>query len=127
MLKENAAGCWNVALEAGLRQRDVIVQGRTGFDNEKYLAEQSEEILKRIGQFGDKLFLEFGGKLLYDYHAARVLPGYDPNVKIRLLQKMKEKVGIILCIYAGDVAGFRKLGLNLTCDPDFSTRNLFLR
>jgi uncharacterized protein (UPF0371 family) len=76
---------------------------RIGFDNEKYLAEQSAEILQRIEQFGDKLFLEFGGKLLFDYHAARVLPGYDPNVKMRLLQKLKDKVDIILCIYAGDI------------------------
>jgi uncharacterized protein (UPF0371 family) len=73
------------------------------FDNDKYLAEQSAEILQRIGQFGDKLFLEFGGKLLYDYHAARVLPGYDPNVKMRLLQKLKDQVDVILCIYAGDI------------------------
>lgn len=76
---------------------------KIGFDNEKYLAEQSAEILKRIDQFGEKLFLEFGGKLLYDYHAARVLPGYDPNVKMRLLQKLKNKVDIILCIYAGAI------------------------
>jgi uncharacterized protein (UPF0371 family) len=74
-----------------------------GFDNEKYLAQQSGEILRRIGQFGDKLFLEFGGKLLYDYHAARVLPGYDPNVKMRLLQTLKDQVDILLCIYAGDI------------------------
>ena len=76
---------------------------RIGFDNEKYLAEQSAEILNRIAQFGDKLFLEFGGKLLYDYHAARVLPGYDANVKMRLLQKLADKVDIILCIYAGAI------------------------
>ncbi|MBN2041343.1 MAG: DUF1846 domain-containing protein [Spirochaetes bacterium] len=74
-----------------------------GFDNEKYIAEQSAEILKRIEQFGDKLFLEFGGKLIYDYHAARVLPGYDPNVKMRLLNNLKDKIDIILCIYAGDI------------------------
>jgi uncharacterized protein (UPF0371 family) len=76
---------------------------KIGFDNEKYIAEQSAEILQRIEQFGDKLFLEFGGKLLYDYHAARVLPGYDPNVKMQLLQKLKNKVDIILCIYAGNI------------------------
>jgi len=80
-----------------------VMPSKVGFDNEKYLAEQSAEILKRIDQFGDKLFLEFGGKLLYDYHASRVLPGYDPNVKMRLLQKLKDKVDIILCIYAGDI------------------------
>lgn len=76
---------------------------KIGFDNEKYLKEQSTEILKRVEQFDSKLFLEFGGKLLFDYHAARVLPGYDPNVKMRLLQQLKDKVDIILCIYAGDI------------------------
>ncbi|MDO9548569.1 MAG: DUF1846 domain-containing protein [Candidatus Marinimicrobia bacterium] len=74
-----------------------------GFDNEKYLAEQSRAILERVdGQFS-KLYLEFGGKLIYDYHAARVLPGFDPNVKIRLLQQLQDKVDVILCIYAGDI------------------------
>ena len=73
------------------------------FDNEKYINEQSAEILDRIKKFGDKLYLEFGGKLLYDYHAARVLPGYDPNIKMRLLQKLKDEADIILCIYAGDI------------------------
>jgi len=74
-----------------------------GFDSETYLAEQSRAILERIdGQFS-KLYLEFGGKLIYDYHAARVLPGFDPNVKIRLLQELKDKVDVILCIYAGDI------------------------
>jgi uncharacterized protein (UPF0371 family) len=74
-----------------------------GFDNEKYLAEQSAEILKRVGQSDDKLYLEFGGKLIYDYHAARILPGFDPTVKIQLLQRLKDKAEIILCIYAGDI------------------------
>ena len=54
------------------------------FDNERYLKEQAAEIRKRIKESGNKLYLEFGGKLLLDYHAARVLPGYDPNIKIRL-------------------------------------------
>ena len=74
-----------------------------GFDNEKYLREQTEEILARQRMFGSKLYLEFGGKLMWDYHAARVLPGYDPNVKLRLLQKLKDHVDIVLCIYAGDI------------------------
>jgi len=76
---------------------------RIGFDNEKYLKEQTKEILARVKRFNDKLYLEFGGKLIYDYHASRVLPGFDPNVKIRLLQKLKDKADIILCIYAGDI------------------------
>jgi len=76
---------------------------KAAFDNEKYLAEQTSKILERVNKFGDKLYLEFGGKLLYDYHAARVLPGYDPNVKMRLLQQLKENADILLCIYAGDI------------------------
>ncbi len=74
-----------------------------GFDNERYLAEQSQAILDRVQRFDNKLYLEFGGKLLYDYHAARVLPGFDPNVKMRLLQKLKDKTDILLCIFAGDI------------------------
>lgn len=74
------------------------------FDVETYLAEQTVEILERIQRFDNKLYLEFGGKLIFDYHAARVLPGFDPNVKMRLLQKIKDKIDIILCIYAGDIA-----------------------
>lgn len=76
---------------------------KNGFDNEKYLDEQSAAILERVEQNDNKLYLEFGGKLLFDYHATRVLPGYEPNVKMRLLQKMKENTDIVLCIYAGDI------------------------
>lgn len=70
------------------------------FDNDQYISEQATRIRERVKQFGDKLYLEFGGKLLFDYHAARVLPGYDPNVKMRLLQQLKEDADILLCIYA---------------------------
>ncbi|MCK5650050.1 MAG: DUF1846 family protein, partial [Gemmatimonadetes bacterium] len=76
---------------------------RIGFDNEKYLAEQTAAINERVERFSDKLYLEFGGKLLFDFHAARVLPGFDPNVKMRLLQGLSDKVEVILCIYAGDI------------------------
>jgi uncharacterized protein (UPF0371 family) len=75
---------------------------KLGFDNEKYLKEQSEEIRRRAGKFG-KLYLEFGGKLMNDYHAARCLPGYDPNVKLRLLQTLKDHAEVILCLFAGDI------------------------
>jgi uncharacterized protein (UPF0371 family) len=74
-----------------------------GFDNEKYLQEQTAAILERVNRFNHRLYLEFGGKILYDYHAARVLPGFDPNVKMRLLQKLKDKTDVILCIHAGDI------------------------
>lgn len=73
------------------------------FDNERYLKEQAGEIRQRIRQFGDKLYLEFGGKLMFDYHAARVLPGYDPNIKIRLLQELKDQAEVLICIFAGDI------------------------
>ena len=65
---------------------------KIGFDNEKYLKEQTLAILERVKKFDNKLYLEFGGKLCFDYHAARVLPGYDPKVKIRLLQSLKDKL-----------------------------------
>jgi uncharacterized protein (UPF0371 family) len=83
--------------------RQPAPDGNTGFDNEAYLKEQSAAILERVNRFHDKLYLEFGGKILYDYHAARVLPGFDPNIKMRLLQKLKDKVDIILCIHAGAI------------------------
>lgn len=74
-----------------------------GFDNELYLKEQTESIFERVKMFDDKLYLEFGGKIIFDFHASRVLPGFDPNVKMRLLQKLKDRADIILCIYAGDI------------------------
>jgi len=74
-----------------------------GFDNERYLMEQTSAILERVKMFNNKLYLEFGGKLLFDYHASRVLPGFDPNVKMKLLQKLKDRADILLCIYAGDI------------------------
>ena len=64
------------------------------FDNSSYLREQTAAIIDRVRRFGDKLYLEFGGKLLFDYHAARVLPGYDPNVKMRLLAKLRDELGV---------------------------------
>jgi uncharacterized protein (UPF0371 family) len=76
---------------------------KKGFDNEKYLAEQSKAILERVDKFGHKLYLEFGGKLCFDYHAARVLPGYDPRVKMRLLKMLGDKAEIVFCVYAKDI------------------------
>lgn len=77
---------------------------KIGFDSEKYLEEQSKYILARIQEHPDeRLYLEFGGKLVQDKHAARVLPGFDENAKIKLLAKMKEHAEIIICIYAGDI------------------------
>lgn len=93
--------------------------GKKGFDNEKYIQEQSAEILKRTEKFNNKLYLEFGGKLLYDYHAARVLPGYDPNVKMRLIQELKDRADILLCIYAGDIERKKiRADFGITYDSD---------
>ena len=74
-----------------------------GFDNDKYLSMQSEKIRERIGQFGGKLYLEFGGKLFDDYHASRVLPGFEPDSKIRMLQTLKDQVEILIVISARDI------------------------
>ena len=76
---------------------------KIGFDSEKYLKEQSEAIIARAGKFDGKLYLEFGGKLICDFHAARVLPGFDPDAKIKLLQRLKDQVDIIICIHAGAI------------------------
>ena len=67
------------------------MMGIKGFDNEKYLEMQSAKILERIAMFGDKLYLEFGGKLFDDYHAARVLPGFLPDSKIKMLSQLKDQ------------------------------------
>ncbi len=90
-----------------------------GFDNERYLREQTTAILERVKRFNHKLYLEFGGKILYDYHAARVLPGFDPNVKMRLLQKLKDKIDVILCIHAGAIERMKvRADFGITYDVD---------
>ena len=76
---------------------------KIGFDNQKYLSTQSEQIRKRIAQFGGKLYLEFGGKLFDDYHASRVLPGFAPDSKMRMLQQLKDDVEIVITINAADI------------------------
>ncbi|HBY72870.1 MAG TPA: hypothetical protein DEG06_11575 [Lachnospiraceae bacterium] len=75
---------------------------KIGFDPQKYIEEQSKYILERVHNF-DKLYLEFGGKLIGDKHAKRVLPGFDEDAKIKLLQKLKDQAEIIICVYAGDI------------------------
>mgnify|MGYP000477610919 CR=1 FL=1 len=76
---------------------------QVGFDNDQYLRTQSEQIRQRIQQFGGKLYLEFGGKLFDDYHASRVLPGFEPDSKMRMLLQMKDQAEIIIAINAGDI------------------------
>lgn len=76
---------------------------KIGFDNELYLKLQSENILKRMEKFGEKLYIEFGGKLFDDYHASRVLPGFQPDSKLKMLLRIKEKVEIVIVINANDI------------------------
>ena len=76
---------------------------KVGFDNDKYLAMQSEHIRERISEFGGKLYLEFGGKLFDDYHASRVLPGFKPDSKIKLLQELKDDTEMVIVINASDI------------------------
>ena len=109
----------SAALGRGEAQGRPCPQDAAGFDNERYLAEQSEAILERAKETDGKLYLEFGGKLVFDYHAARVLPGYDPNVKMRLLQRLKDDAEIILCIYAGHIEHKKMradFGITYDCD-----------
>lgn len=92
---------------------------KTGFDNEKYLTMQSEHIRERIGQFGNKLYLEFGGKLFDDYHASRVLPGFEPDSKLRMLMQLSDQAEIVIVISAGDIEKNKVRGdLGITYDTD---------
>ncbi|MCL2117050.1 MAG: DUF1846 domain-containing protein [Planctomycetaceae bacterium] len=92
---------------------------KIGFDNSSYIKKQTEQILERVGQFHHKLYLEFGGKLFDDYHAARVLPGFHVNGKILLLKELKEKTEIIVCVNAVDIEKSKiRADLGITYDMD---------
>ncbi|MCR5820782.1 MAG: DUF1846 domain-containing protein [Bacteroidaceae bacterium] len=105
-----------------------------GFDNDKYLRIQSEHIKERIAQFGDKLYLEFGGKLYDDYHASRVLPGFQPDSKLRMLMQLRDDAEIIIVISAEDIERNKvRSDLGITYDKDvlrlrdvFTDRGLFV-
>ena len=92
---------------------------QVGFDSEKYIRLQSEHIRERINQFGGKLYLEFGGKLFDDYHAARVLPGFAPDNKIKMLLALRDQAEIVIAINAGDIEKNKRRGdLGITYDKD---------
>lgn len=92
---------------------------RKGFDNEKYLSLQSEKIEERIASFGDKLYLEFGGKLFDDFHASRVLPGFEPDSKIKMLLNLKDIAEILIVISANDIENNKyRSDLGITYDAD---------
>ncbi|MBQ4363253.1 MAG: DUF1846 family protein, partial [Oscillospiraceae bacterium] len=95
------------------------MSSRIGFDNEKYLKMQSEHIRQRISQFGDKLYLEFGGKLFDDYHASRVLPGFKPDSKLQMLFELKDDAEIVIVINSDDIEKNKVRGdLGITYDVD---------
>jgi uncharacterized protein (UPF0371 family) len=100
-----------------------VTNNEIGFDNEKYLKEQSKSIMDRASQFGNKLYLEFGGKLISDFHASRVLPGFDPDVKLYLLKNLKKKIEVIICIYSGDIER-RKMRADFGITYDFDVMKL---
>ena len=92
---------------------------RQGFDNEKYIELQAQHIKERIAQFGGKLYLEFGGKLFDDYHASRVLPGFEPDTKFRMLKSLADDVEIIISINANHIEKNKARGdLGITYDED---------
>jgi len=105
-----------------------------GFDNEKYLRLQSEHIKERIAMFGDKLYLELGGKLFDDYHASRVLPGFEPDSKIKMLTQLADKAEVLIVINAADIAKNKvRSDLGITYESDvlrlidaFRARNLYV-
>ena len=95
------------------------IHRQVGFDNEKYLKMQSEHIRQRIAQFGDKLYLEFGGKLFDDYHASRVLPGFKPDSKLQMLLQLKDEAEIVIVINSDDIEKNKVRGdLGITYDVD---------
>lgn len=107
---------------------------KTGFDNNKYLQMQSSRIKERINEFGGKLYLEFGGKLFDDYHASRVLPGFQPDSKLQMLLQLKDRAEIVVVISAEDIEKSKVRGdLGITYDYDvlrlidaFTGRGLFV-
>ena len=92
---------------------------RAGFDNQKYLRMQSEHIRERVGKFDNKLYLEFGGKLFDDYHASRVLPGFAPDSKLKLLLELKDQAELVIVISAPDIEKNKvRSDIGITYDKD---------
>ena len=99
-----------------MREQKIM---KIGFDNEKYLRSQSSHIRERINQFDNKLYLEFGGKLFDDYHASRVLPGFAPDSKLRMLKELSDEIEIVITISASDIEKNKVRGdLGITYDAD---------
>ena len=93
------------------RKREEKQNEKIGFDNDKYLKMQSEHIRERISKFDNKLYLEFGGKLFDDYHASRVLPGFEPDSKLRMLMQLSDQAEIVIVISAPDIEKIRSAAI----------------
>ena len=102
---------------------------KIGFDNEKYLKIQSEHIRERIAQFDGKLYMELGGKLFDDHHASRVLPGFKPDSKLRMLAQLREQIEIVIVVSADDIEKNKvRADLGITYDEDvLRLRDEFMR
>ena len=95
------------------------MKSKTGFDNEKYLSMQSQYIEERIEKFGSKLYLELGGKLFDDFHASRVLPGFKPDSKVKMLLHLKDELEIVITICAMDIVKNKiRSDYNISYDQD---------
>ena len=99
---------------------------KIGFDNQKYLSMQSEHIMDRLAQFGGKLYLEFGGKLFDDFHASRVLPGFEPDSKVRMLLQLKDQAEIVIAINAADIEKNKVRGKEAVISTDDSKVQVWL-
>ena len=102
---------------------------KTGFDNDKYVSIQSEHIKERIATFGNKLYLELGGKLFDDHHASRVLPGFQPDSKLRMLSQLQDSAEIVIVVSAADIEKNKvRADLGITYDEDvLRLRSEFLK
>ena len=112
---------WHAADEHHIAEQSigVMLSMRIGFDNNKYLKIQSEHIKERMGQFGDKLYLEFGGKLFDDLHASRVLPGFEPDSKLQMLMQLSDMAELIMVISAADIVKNKMRGdIGIPYDED---------
>ena len=98
---------------------------KTGFDNQKYLSMQSEKIRERIASFDNKLYLEFGGKLFDDYHASRVLPGFEPSSKLQMLLQLADQAEVIIVINSEDIEKNKiRADLGITYDLDVAADHI---
>ena len=101
-VQEGGYDCRVFGVDSGGR-KSLFMKYPVGFDNEKYLQMQTQRILERVDSFGGKLYMEFGGKLFDDYHASRVLPGFEPDSKMQMLLKIRDEAEIVIAINANDI------------------------